>query len=137
MDFRLDVDAVCQTRGPLLFANPNAPTGLALSAGELEHIAASSPDRLVVVDEAYAGFGAPSAAPLIARFDNVLVSRTLSKTHGLAGMRVGYALGSADLIHGLERIRDAFNSYPLDAVAQRVAAAAIRDSEWFRNASRW
>ncbi|GIR69798.1 MAG: hypothetical protein CM15mP74_10490 [Halieaceae bacterium] len=80
------------------------------------------------------GFGAESAAPLVADYDNLMISR-VSKSHALAGMRVGYALAHPDLIEGLNRVKDSFNSYPLDAVAQAAATAAISDAEWFEQAS--
>lgn len=133
-DFNQDLDAMIATKGPLLIANPNAPTGLALSRADIAALLAARPERLVVVDEAYNGFGAESAAPLLHSHDNLLVTRSLSKTHALAGLRLGYALGSATLVEGLERVKNAFNSYPVDAVAQRVAAAALADTDWFENA---
>ena len=90
----------------------------------------------MVVDEAYFGFGAETAVPLIADHDNLIVTRSLSKSHALAGMRVGYAIAQPDLIEGLIRVKDSFNSYPLDALAQAAAAAAIQDTQWLENASR-
>jgi histidinol-phosphate aminotransferase len=134
-DFTIDLNALQRCDGPLLFANPNAPTGLAIGREQLRDVLSSNRHRLVIVDEAYYGFGAETAAPLIAEFDNLLVTRTLSKSHALAGLRVGYALGDTSLIEGLIRVKDSFNSYPLDAVAQEVAEAAIRDSDWFETAS--
>ena len=92
-------------------------------------------ERLVVVDEAYFGFGAESVVPLIKDYDNLLVTRSFSKSHALAGLRVGYGLGSASLIEGLRRVKDSFNSYPIDAHAQAVASAAISDIDWFTQAS--
>ena len=88
-----------------------------------------------MIDEAYYGFGADTAAPLIEQFDNLLITRSFSKSHALAGLRVGYALGSPGLIEGLRRVKDSFNSYPVDAHAQAVATAAIADSDWFKQAS--
>ena len=129
-DFSLDVSSMSEWEGPLVFPNPNAPTGLAIDRDQVGAILAINPDRLVVVDEAYIGFGAQSAAPLIEKHDNLIVTRSLSKSHALAGLRVGYALGHPELIEGLRRIKDSFNSYPLDAVAQRVANEALSDHEW-------
>jgi histidinol-phosphate aminotransferase len=134
-DFSIDLAALCASTGPIIIANPNAPTGIALSLEAVATLVRSNPDRLVVVDEAYFGFGAATAAALIKQFDNLLVTRTLSKSHALAGLRVGYALGQAPLIAGLTRVKDSFNSYPLDAVAQAVALAAIEDQSWFEQAS--
>jgi histidinol-phosphate aminotransferase len=95
----------------------------------------SNSDRLVVVDEAYFGFGAESSVPLVADHDNLIVTRSLSKSHALAGMRVGYAIAQADLIEGLSRVKDSFNSYPLDAVAQAAATAAMEDRQWLKQAT--
>ena len=134
-DFSVDVEALMNAEGALVLANPNAPTGLALTRSQIETLVAANRNRLVVIDEAYYGFGAETAAPLINDYDNLIVTRSLSKSHGLAGMRVGYALANPALIDGLDRIKDSFNSYPLDAVAQSAATAAIKDLEWFVRAS--
>ncbi len=128
--FQVDIETLCASKGPILLANPNAPTGMALNISDLEEIVKSNSNRLVVIDEAYYGFGGPTAAALINRYDNVLVTRSLSKSHALAGLRVGYALGHRELIEGLTRVKDSFNSYPLDALAQAGGAAAIRDTAW-------
>lgn len=134
-DFSVDVGVLDQSHDAIVLANPNAPTGLALRRAEIESLVARNPDRLVIIDEAYYGFGAESAAPLVAEYDNLMISRSLSKSHALAGMRVGYALAHPDLIEGLNRVKDSFNSYPLDAVAQAAATAAISDAGWFKWAS--
>ncbi len=115
----------------IIFANPNAPTGRTLSLDEIAAIAQARPDSAVVVDEAYVDFGAESAAALIGRFSNILVIHTLSKSRSLAGLRVGYALGHADLIAALMRLKDSFNSYPLDRVALAGAQASLEDEAWF------
>ncbi|WP_323029993.1 histidinol-phosphate transaminase [Castellaniella sp.] len=115
----------------VIFANPNAPTGRTLSLDEIAAIARARPDSAVVVDEAYVDFGAESAAALLGECPNILVIHTLSKSRSLAGLRVGYALGGTDLIAGLTRVKDSFNSYPLDRVALAGAQAAIEDEAWF------
>ncbi|MEO6986361.1 MAG: histidinol-phosphate transaminase [Paralcaligenes sp.] len=115
----------------IIFANPNAPTGIALTLAEVEEILAANPDSAVVVDEAYVDFGAQSAVPLLSRYDNLVVVHTLSKSRALAGLRVGYALASAQIVEGLLRIKDSFNSYPLDSIAQAAALAAIQDTAYF------
>jgi histidinol-phosphate aminotransferase len=134
-DFRIDVrDYLPGARPPagaILFPNPNAPTGCALSRADVERIVAANPDAVVVVDEAYVDFGAESAVPLIARYENLLVIHTLSKSRSLAGLRVGYAMGSAALIEGLERVKNSFNSYPVDRLAAIGATAAIEDEAYF------
>ena len=134
-DFSVDIEALCDSPYPVVLANPNAPTGIALSLVELESLVSSNFDRLIIIDEAYHGFGSETAAPLVEQYDNLIVSRSLSKSHALAGMRVGYALANPDLIDGLNRIKDSFNSYPLDAVAQAAATAAVRDRVWFEQAA--
>ena len=116
----------------ILLPNPNAPTGIALPRAAIEALAAGHPDRLVVVDEAYVDFGAESAVPLVARHDNLLVVQTLSKSRALAGLRVGFAIGQRPLIEALERVKDSFNSYPLDCLALAGAAAALEDEAWFQ-----
>ena len=117
--------------GPVILPNPNAPTGRAIPRAEVARLAAANADWPVVIDEAYVEFGAESAAPLIASHPNLLVVRTLSKSHALAGLRVGYALGQAPLVEALVRLKDSFNSYPLDRLAQAGAVAALRDEAWF------
>lgn len=117
--------------GAIIIPNPNAPTGIGLALPEIETLVAAHPDAPVVVDEAYIDFGGETAASLIARYPNLLVIQTLSKSRSLAGMRVGFALGQRHLIDALERVKDSFNSYPLDRLAQVAATAAIEDVEWF------
>lgn len=117
--------------GAIIFPNPNAPTGRALSAAEVERIVAGNPDAVVVVDEAYVDFGGESVIPLVDRYDNLLVVQTLSKSRSLAGLRVGFAVGSAELIDGLERVKNSFNSYPIDRLASAGAVAALEDVEYF------
>ena len=134
-DFSLDLAALAASDKPLLLANPNAPTGMAVSLEDISALVSSNPDRLVVVDEAYYGFGAESAARLLPDADNLVVTRSLSKSHALAGLRVGYALAHPELIQGLVRVKDSFNSYPLDALAQAGAAAALADAQWLADSS--
>ncbi|CAM5793308.1 histidinol-phosphate transaminase [Castellaniella caeni] len=120
----------------IIFANPNAPTGCALGLDAIAAIAAAHPDSAVVVDEAYVDFGAESAAALLADTPNLMVVHTLSKSRSLAGLRVGYALASPELIQGLLRVKDSFNSYPLDRIALAGAQAAIEDEAWFERTCR-
>jgi histidinol-phosphate aminotransferase len=120
-----------QPNGGIVFPNPNAPTGCALSPPEIEAMLQANPDSVVVVDEAYIDFGGKSAVPLVNRYPNLLVVQTFSKSRSLAGLRVGFAIGHADLIDGLQRVKNSFNSYPLDRLAVAGATAAIEDREWF------
>ncbi len=117
--------------GGIVLANPNAPTGRALSLEQIECLLQKNSDSVVMIDEAYVDFGADSATALIARFPNLLIIRTLSKSYALAGLRVGFALGNAALIEGLERVKNSFNSYPLDRLAIAGATAALKDQHWF------
>lgn len=116
----------------IILPNPNAPTGIGLPRQAIETLVAEHPDQLVVIDEAYVDFGAESAVPLVARHDNLLIIQTFSKSRALAGLRVGFAIGQRHLIEALERVKDSFNSYPLDCLAIAGAAAAIEDDAWFQ-----
>jgi histidinol-phosphate aminotransferase len=118
--------------GAIILANPNAPTGIALSPAEIAALLDDHPDQPVVIDEAYVDFGAESVIPLVASHPNLLVVHTMSKSRALAGLRVGYAVGDKDLIEALTRIKDSFNSYPLGRLAQAGAAAAIEDESFFQ-----
>ncbi len=118
--------------GGIIFPNPNAPTGIALAPAAIETLLAEHPDQVVVVDEAYVDFGAESAIALVARHPNLLVVQTLSKSRSLAGLRVGFAIGQPHLIEALERVKNSFNSYPLDRLAIAGAVAAFEDDDYFR-----
>lgn len=122
--------------GGVVIANPNAPTGCALPLAALEALLQSQPDCVVLVDEAYVDFGAASAINLIDRYPNLLVVHTLSKSRSLAGLRVGMAAGQRHLIDALERVKNSFNSYPLDRLAQAGAAAAYDDTAYFEQTCR-
>ena len=117
--------------GGIIFPNPNAPTGVAHSLDAIETVVKANPDIVVVIDEAYVDFGGETAASLIKKYPNLLVVHTLSKSRSLAGLRVGFALGHPDLIQGLDRVKNSFNSYPLDRLAQAGAIAAIEDEAHF------
>ena len=118
--------------GAIVIANPNAPTGIALSRAEIAQLAAARADAPVVIDEAYVDFGAETAIPLIRDHPNLLVVQTMSKSRALAGLRVGYAIGDVGLIEALTRVKDSFNSYPLGRPAQAGAIAAIEDETYFQ-----
>jgi histidinol-phosphate aminotransferase len=122
--------------GGVIIANPNAPTGCAIPLSEVEQLLQDQPDRVVLVDEAYVDFGAESALPLIARYPNLLVVHTLSKSRSLAGLRIGLALGQRHLIEALERVKNSFNSYPLDRLAIAGGAAAYEDGDYFERTRR-
>jgi histidinol-phosphate aminotransferase len=136
-DFEINPADYCdRPNGGIIIANPNAPTGRLLPPAAIEQIARANPDSVVVIDEAYIDFGGESAIPLVARHDNLLVVHTLSKSRSLAGLRVGYAIGHPSLIEALERVKNSFNSYPLDRLAIVGAVAAIEDQEYFEQCCR-
>jgi histidinol-phosphate aminotransferase len=122
--------------GAIIFPNPNAPTGRVLTLAEIETIVAGNPDAVVIVDEAYVDFGGESAITLVDRHPNLLVVHTFSKSRSLAGLRVGFAIGHAELIEGLERVKNSFNSYPLDRLAIAGAVASVEDETHFQDSCR-
>ncbi|MHB1677093.1 MAG: histidinol-phosphate transaminase [Sulfuriferula sp.] len=130
-DFRICVDDYMHPNGGIIFPNPNAPTGCPLALVEVERLLQANMESVVVIDEAYVDFGGESAVSLVQRYPQLLVVHTLSKSRGLAGLRVGFAIGSPELIAGLTRVKDSFNSYPLDKLAQAGATAAIQDRAYF------
>ncbi len=130
-NFELHVDDYMRKNGGILFANPNAPTGRFVELEEIDRLMRANRDSVVVLDEAYIDFGGRSGVELIKKYDNLLVIQTLSKSRSLAGLRVGFAMGHRDLIEALERVKNSFNSYPLDRIAMYGGAAAMRDREYF------
>ena len=134
--FEIDVNDYDRPNGGIIFPNPNAPTGVALPLVEIEKLLKFNTESVVVVDEAYVDFGTESAVKLINTYPNLLVTQTLSKARSLAGLRVGYALGHKDLIEALIRIKDSFNSYPIDRFAEAGATAAMQDKTYFEHTSK-
>ena len=134
--FQIRVDDYRKANGGIIFPNPNAPTGCLLALEAIEQLLKANPDSVVVVDEAYIDFGGQTAISLVDRYDNLLVTQTLSKSRSLAGLRVGLAVGHPDLIEALERIKNSFNSYPLDRMAIVGAAAAFEDRAYFEETCR-
>ncbi len=130
-DFTLNIDDYRIPNGGIIFANPNAPTGIALPLADIKTLLERNPDSVIVIDEAYVDFGGDSASKLINDFPNLLVTQTLSKSRSLAGLRVGFALGHADLIEGLERVKNSFHPYALDKLALAGAQAAFKDDAYF------
>ena len=132
-DFTLNLDDYRRANGGIIFPNPNAPTGRLLALDAIESLLQENSDSVVVVDEAYIDFAGAnaSAVSLIDQYDNLLVVQTMSKSRALAGLRIGYALGSAHLVEGLERIKNSFNSYPLGHVQLAAAVASFNDRDYF------
>jgi len=129
--FQIRVEDYARPNGGIIFPNPNAPTGCVLALDAVEQLVKNSPDSVVVVDEAYIDFGGETAIALVNRYPNLLVTQTLSKSRSLAGLRVGLAVGHPDLIEALERVKNSFNSYPLDRLAIVGGAASFKDREYF------
>ncbi|MEO4045769.1 histidinol-phosphate transaminase [Pseudomonas sp. CAU 1711] len=134
--FQIRVEDYARPNGGIIFPNPNAPTGCLLALDAIERMLQANPDSAVLVDEAYVDFGGETAIRLVDQYPNLLVTQTLSKSRSLAGLRVGIAVGHADLIEALERIKNSFNSYPLDRMAIVGAAAAFEDREYFQQTCR-
>lgn len=130
-DFSIRVEDYFKPNGGIIFPNPNAPTGRLLPLGEIERLLQENTESAVVLDEAYIDFGGESAVVLVNRYPQLLVTHTLSKARSLAGLRVGYAIGHSDLIDALHRIKDSFNSYPIDRFASAGAIAAMQDKAYF------
>lgn len=130
-DFRLVPEDYNHLHRTIVLANPNAPTGLALSRDEVEGIVRANPDAVVVVDEAYVDFGAESCVPLIGEYDNLLVVQTMSKSRSLAGGRVGFAIGCPALIEDLNRVKYSFNPYNVNRMSMAAATAAMEDTDYF------
>ncbi|WP_422417292.1 histidinol-phosphate transaminase [Pseudomonas sp. GZD-222] len=134
--FQIRVEDYARPNGGIIFPNPNAPTGCLLALEAIEQMLKANPETVVVVDEAYIDFGGQTAISLVDRYDNLLVTQTLSKSRSLAGLRVGLAVGHPDLIEALERIKNSFNSYPLDRMAIVGAAVAFEDRAYFEETCR-
>jgi histidinol-phosphate aminotransferase len=130
-DFSLDPSAFFESDGGVIFPNPNAPTGILLSLSAVESIIVQNRNQVVIIDEAYIDFARETAVPLVTKYPNLLVIQTTSKSRSLAGLRVGYAIGHPDLIEGLNRIKNSFNSYTLDRLAIVGASAALHDKSYY------
>jgi histidinol-phosphate aminotransferase len=131
--FEIDVEDYLRPNGGIIFPNPNAPTGIPLALVQIERLLKENQHSVVVVDEAYVDFGTESAVRLIQQYPNLLVTHTLSKARSLAGLRVGYAVGHPGLIEALIRVKDSFNSYPIDRFAEAGAVAAMQDIDYFNS----
>lgn len=131
--FQIRLRDYLQPNSGIIFPNPNAPTGILLSVEQIAGLLEENTESVVVIDEAYIDFGGESAVGLINQYPNLLIVQTLSKSRSLAGLRVGLALGNAELIEALDRVKNSFNSYPLDYLAQAGAVAAFEDVEYFND----
>ena len=131
-EFNISEEGYDEDNGGIIIANPNAPTGKGVSRETIKAILKHNESSVVIIDEAYVDFGGQSAVNLINDYPNLLVIKTLSKSHSLAGLRVGYALGNEDLIEGLIRVKDSVNSYTVDRLALAGAREAIKDDADFQ-----
>jgi histidinol-phosphate aminotransferase len=132
-DLSIDLTDYEVPNGGIIFPNPNAPTGRLLAIGEIEYLLKANRNSVVVIDEAYIDFGGQSSIGLLTDNPNLIVTQTMSKSRSMAGMRIGFALGSADLIEGLERVKNSFNSYPLGHLQIAAGISAIEDSDHFKD----
>lgn len=130
-DFSIPLEKFCQENGGIILPNPNAPTAKGIALTDIKGILEQNPAVVVIIDEAYIDFGGQSAVELTHQYPNLLVVQTLSKSRSLAGLRVGFALGQTELIAGLERVKNSFNSYTLDGLALAGACEAIKDEAYF------
>ena len=131
-DFRIRPEDYRIPNGGVIFPNPNAPTGVLLPFSVTEQMIREHPESIVIVDEAYIDFGGESALPLLERYDNLVVIQTFSKSRSLAGMRIGAAFASPELIRALNDVKYSFNSYTMNTPALLAGEAALRDQEYFR-----
>ncbi len=135
-DYSVDTGLYKGLNCTVMVTNPNAPTGLCLSLGEIEGILRANPDHVVIVDEAYVDFGGDSAVSLIDKYENLLVVQTCSKSRSLAGARLGFAMGHPDLIADLNRIKFSFNPYNVNRLTCLAGIAAMEDEEYFQNCTK-
>ena len=131
-DFSIDFRDYCGRNKMVVIANPNAPTGMSLPPEAVEEIVKSNSDALVLIDEAYVDFGGETALPLIQKYDNLLVTRTFSKSRCLAGGRLGYALGNPAIIADLEKIKYSTNPYNVGRLTLLLGAATVDAEDYYR-----
>ena len=132
-DLTLNVEDYMDFPGTVVIANPNAPTGIPVSCDEIRRLLEANPDRIVIVDEAYVDFGGESCVSMLGDYENLLVVQTMSKSRQLAGARVGFALGSAELIADLNRVKYSFNPYNVNRLSLLAGTAAIEDEAYFQS----
>lgn len=132
-NFKIIKEDYYKDNGGVIIANPNAPTSIYEKTAVIENILSHNPDSIVIIDEAYIDFADESAIPLTSRYDNLLVVQTFSKSRSMAGMRIGYAIGSAELIKALNDVKYSFNSYTLNQTAIVTGVESIKDKQYFND----
>ena len=130
--FEIKKEDYFKENGGIVIANPNAPTGVAASVSMIEEIIKGNQDVVVIVDEAYVDFGGESCVPLVEKYDNLLVVQTFSKSRSMAGMRIGFAIGSKKLIGFLNDAKFSFNSYTMNATSIIAGVASVEDEAYFQ-----
>ena len=130
-DFEIDLSLYHHEDSAVIFPNPNAPTGIPIPGKKIEDFLRDNPSSIIIVDEAYVDFGTDSSVNLVKKYKNLVVTRSMSKSRSLAGLRVGYAIGDTTLIDGLIRIKNSFNSYPLDRIAQKASVTSFQEDNYF------
>lgn len=129
-DLKINIEDYNKKSTGIIIANPNAPTGEYLDIDKIIKLLDNNMDKVVIIDEAYVGFGGKSCVGLIEKYSNLVITRTLSKTHSLAGLRCGYAMAQPHLIEGIIRVKNSFNSYTCDTIAQAGATESILDNDY-------
>ncbi len=132
-DFNINPADYARENGGVVIANPNAPTSVGRGLDFIREILEENQNSVVIVDEAYVDFGGTTAVPLLSEYDNLAITRTFSKSRSMAGMRLGFAMASAELISALYAAKDSMNSYPVDSIAQAAGIASIEDEEYFQS----
>ncbi len=131
-DFRIRAEDYARPNGGVVIANPNAPTSISEGLDFIRKILDANRDSVVIVDEAYVDFGGTTALPLLSEYENLVITRTFSKSRSMAGMRIGYAMGNKEIISALYAAKDSYNSYPMDSVAVEAGIASVEDEDYFR-----
>ena len=132
-NFRINPDDYKEENGGVILPNPNAPTGIYENLDFIEKILNNNTDCIVIIDEAYIDFGGESAISLLDKYENLVIVQTMSKSRSLAGLRVGYAFASAELISVLDAVKNSYNSYTMDSIAISAAAASLADNDYFKD----
>ena len=129
-DFSIDIDDYMDLDGDIIFANPNNPTGLTIPVSDIEKLVKRNPDRMIIVDEAYADYSGETCLPLAVKYPNLVVVRTFSKSRNMAGTHIGFAISSKDIIEDMNKIKFSFNPFNLNSVTMAAGIAAVKDTDY-------